>query len=91
MSINNVMELQKMPSKVIKRDGRKQPFDPSKITYAIDKAFAAIGERNQTLSFSLTYRVVEKIVKEGLKEPTVPQIQQLVENTLMEEGLYENC
>lgn len=81
----------KIPSKVTKRDGRQQPFDPSKITEAIKKAFDVSGEGDHSLALSLTYRVIEKIIEEGFSSPTVPQVQQVVENTLMEAGLFETA
>ncbi len=80
-----------MPSQVAKRDGRKQPFDPSKITEAIKKAFNAVGEDNHTMALSLTYKVIQNLIEKELKSPTVPQIQEVVENTLMEAGLYETA
>ncbi len=82
-------EVSAMPGKVLKRDGREQPFDPSKITHAINKAFSAVGEKDHALALSLTYHVIHKFVKEGTDTPTVPDIQREVENTLMEMGLYE--
>lgn len=81
----------KMPSKVTKKDGRDQPFDPSKITEAVKKAFNAVGKDDHTLALSLTYRVIEKLIEKDMRSPTVPQIQELVENTLMESGLYETA
>ncbi len=83
--------LSSMPSKVTKRDGRKQPFDPSKITEAIKKAFNAVGEDNHTLALSLTYKVIHNLIEKDLTSPTVPQIQEIVENTLMEAGLFETA
>lgn len=80
--------LTKMPSKVVKRDGREQPFDPSKITHAIKKAFTAVEKEDHSLALSLTYRVINKFAEEGIDSPTVPQVQEEVENTLMEAGMY---
>ncbi|OWZ84559.1 anaerobic ribonucleoside-triphosphate reductase [Natranaerobius trueperi] len=78
-----------MPSKVVKRDGREQPFDPSKITHAIKKAFSAVDKDNHSLALSLTYRVLNKLAEKGVDKPTVPRVQREVENTLMEAGHYE--
>ncbi|UMZ75324.1 anaerobic ribonucleoside-triphosphate reductase [Natranaerofaba carboxydovora] len=80
-----------MPSRVTKRDGRTQPFDPSKITEAIKKAFTAVGDDNHTLALSLTYKAIQKLIEKDLKAPTVPQIQEIVENTLMEAELFETA
>ncbi|ACB83726.1 anaerobic ribonucleoside-triphosphate reductase [Natranaerobius thermophilus] len=84
-----VTEVSKMPTKVVKRDGREQPFDPSKITNAIKKALKAIDKEDHSLALSLTYQVINKLTKHGVDKPTVPQIQEMVENSLMDTGHYE--
>ncbi len=82
-------ETSKMPARVVKRDGREQPFDPSKITHAINQAFAAVDEERHQVALSLTYRVINKLAQEKMNSPTVPQIQRVVEDTLMETGYFE--
>ncbi len=80
---------------VIKRSGRKVPFNETKITRAIEKALRATG----------TYkpRVAEKITKAVMAQlkdrrgdapefiPTVESIQDLIERTLMEVGYHDTA
>lgn len=66
---------------VIKRDGRIVPFNLSRIENAIKKAASAAGVTLD--SCLLAQKVREKITKETI---TVEEIQDLVEETLMEEG-----
>lgn len=69
---------------VIKRDGRKVPFDSEKIKYAIAEAFMACGKPHGYQVYqSLTSAVLDKI---AVPEIHVESIQDLVEEVLMEEG-----
>lgn len=77
---------------IIKRNGTRVPFDPNKIVIVMKKAFAAEGVSvdDDTLR-QMTDRVVAGLGKvcdsrEGC--PTVEQVQDLVENTLMERGYF---
>ena len=77
-------------SKVIKRDGRIVDFNPEKITIAIWKALKATGRDDRELAETLGARVVEKLKERFAgKTPHVEEIQDLVEETLVESGLYE--
>jgi len=66
---------------VIKRDGRTVPFDLSRIESAIQRAAFAVGVTLD--AHLLAQKVKEKIKKETI---TVEEIQDLVEETLMQEG-----
>jgi ribonucleoside-diphosphate reductase alpha chain len=74
--------------KIRKRDGRIVDFNPQKIADAIWKAARALGGRDRALSVKLAEEVVEALKKQ-LKPgeiPTVEQVQDLVEKTLIERG-----
>ena len=72
--------------KVIKRDGKKQSFDSSKIKKAIKGAFEDINQSpSDDILNILVSKVLEQLTK---KEYTVEQIQDIVELTLMKEGYY---
>jgi len=74
--------------KIRKRDGRIVDFNSNKIAEAIWKASKAVGGRDRTLAVKLTGHVVGKLEKQ-LKPneiPTVEQVQDLVEKTLIENG-----
>lgn len=73
---------------VIKRDGSVVDFTPQRITNAIYRAAVAVGGRDKRTAEKLTEKVVQTLEKqtpEG-ETPTVEQIQDIVEKTLIEEG-----
>jgi len=75
-------------SRVRKRDGRIVLFDQERITNAIFKAAQAVGGNDKELSKQLSNQVV-KVLEERFGTdiiPTVEQIQDLVEKTLIENG-----
>src|SRR3990170_3134274 len=74
--------------KIMKRDGRKVDFDSDKIVEAIWKAAQAVGSKDRTVAVKLADRVVEKLEKQLKPDevPSVEQVQDLVEKTLMESG-----
>jgi ribonucleoside-triphosphate reductase len=76
-----------MLSSIIKRDGRTQAFQESKITDAIFKCLEASGEPDRQLAMELTLEVIIKI-KQHYKEDnfTVENVQDLVETVLIEQG-----
>jgi len=79
--------------KVQKRNGEIVDFDQQKITNAIFKAITATGQGDGKKSKKLTDRVV-KILNRRFKEgeiPTVEQIQDIVEEVLILEGLVETA
>lgn len=81
-----------MISTIIKRNGTQVPFDPTKIVVVMKKAFAAeqVPVEDDILQ-QMTARVVVNLTtlcSDTLKSPTVEQVQDLVENTLMERGYF---
>ncbi|TYQ15766.1 UNVERIFIED_CONTAM: ribonucleoside-triphosphate reductase class III catalytic subunit [Acetivibrio alkalicellulosi] len=76
-----------MITKITKRDGRYERFQPEKITWAIYKAATACGGSDFSMSEKLCKQVVEVAEKiYADREPEVEQIQDLVEKVLIEEG-----
>jgi len=74
--------------KIRKRDGRIVNFDINKIAEAIWKAAKAVGGKDRALSEKLARQVVEALEKQLQpgEIPTVEQVQDLVEKTLIENG-----
>jgi len=74
--------------KIRKRDGRIVDFDLKKIAEAIWKAAKAVGGKDRALSVKLAEQVSERLEKQLKPEeiPTVEQVQDLVEKTLIENG-----
>jgi ribonucleoside-triphosphate reductase len=67
-----------------KRNGAIVSFDKHRITTAITKAFLEAGEGNRILAGKVTESVVETIMRSHVDEiPTVEDIQDIVEETLM--------
>ena len=77
-----------MIRKIRKRDGKVADFNPIKITNAIWKAAQAVGGKDHKKAAELTDKVLETLEKELKKGelPTVEQVQDTVEKTLIEEG-----
>jgi ribonucleoside-diphosphate reductase alpha chain len=76
--------------RIIKRDGRIVEFNPKKIVVAIWKALRATGRDDRKLAEELGARVVEKLEERFRDQtPHVEEIQDVVEETLVENGLYE--
>jgi len=76
--------------KVIKRDGSLEGFNEKKIENAIKKAFNAVGEEDR--SREIAEKVVNRIKGEYEKSkesPSVEHIQDIVEETLIEEGFLK--
>ena len=67
-----------------KRDGRIVPFDQGRIVTAIYKASNAVGQSDQELAEQLAAQVVDRLNTEAM--PTVEGVQDLVEQTLIENG-----
>src|SRR4051812_45354198 len=78
--------------KVKKRNGSIADFYPTKITVAVQKAFAAVtGSSHDEDAFAITKVVVDTLeAKYGNTAfiPTVEDIQDLVEMALMERGYF---
>lgn len=72
---------------IIKRDGRKVPFDEGKIVNAIKKSFDAVGEFNdERYCMDIADEVVQDIIYKISDIPTVEQIQDLVEESLIKKN-----
>lgn len=74
--------------KIRKRDGRVVEFDSKKIAEAIWKAAKAVGIRNKSLAAESSEQVVKQLEKQlrPSEIPSVEQVQDLVERTLIEHG-----
>jgi len=77
-----------MIRKIRKRDGKVVDFNPIRITNAIWKAAQAVGGKDHKAASELNEKVLERNEKELKKGeyPTVEQVQDAVEKTLIEEG-----
>lgn len=76
-----------MITKVIKRDGRKVPFNVEKISTAIMKAAAVLGGHDEEMAMDLAQKVCDYLEHEkGCRTPSVEQVQDAVEYLLIENG-----
>ncbi len=78
-----------MITRIIKRDGREVPFNIEKIANAIFKAAQAVGGSDFDQAMALACEVSEAVDKKCREEgvtPTVEQIQDMVETTLINHG-----
>ncbi|WMJ82635.1 anaerobic ribonucleoside triphosphate reductase [Oscillospiraceae bacterium LTW-04] len=75
-----------MITSIIKRDGRMVSFELDKITQAIYKAAQALGGNDHETAETLANQVVTYLESKGNQTPTVEQIQDAVEHTLIENG-----
>ena len=72
---------------IIKRDGRKVPFNIEKIANAIFKAAQTCGGTDFSVAMETAADVCGLYERENPgKVPTVEEIQDLVEKTLIEKG-----
>ena len=72
---------------IVKRDGRKVPYNREKITNAIFAAAKALGGTDIDTAREITAKVEEYLEKNiADTSPTVEQIQDAVEHTLIETG-----
>lgn len=72
---------------IVKRDGRRAAFVPDKIGSAIQKAFVATGQtQSNEYVASLATQVTERILEQGLVEPEVEDVQDVVETVLIDAG-----
>jgi len=73
---------------IVKRDGRRVAFDETKITTAIWKAMREVGDPDEAVAQALAGRVRETLdLRFPGERPTVEEIQDVVEETLIERGL----
>ena len=79
-------------AEIRKRNGDTTKFDQDKITNAIYKALLATSEGDRDLAQSLTNGVLNKLSSQGFgteNPPSVEDIQDMVESTLIEQGHSE--
>ena len=76
---------------IVKRDGKVAPFDASKITSAIFKAFKANNNYEKEKAEKIAEQVVSilNVVYKGDKIPTVENAQDIVETTLLNNGFTQ--
>ena len=73
-----------------KREGQLVEFDKKKITEAIFAAMLTAGEDNETVSEKVTDQVIIKLEKRFKdKIPQVEEVQDIVEETLIREGMVK--
>ena len=82
-----------MVESIIKRDGRAVDFHQEKIAEAVEKAFRASGAMQpRGVADGIAERVVEKVESGAIEgTPTVEGVQDLVEETLIEEGFTQTA
>ncbi len=74
--------------KIRKRDGSMVPFEPAKIATAIRKAIEVVGEGEPSQAEELTRAVTDKLEARFARDiPTVEEVQDLVEEALIAQGL----
>ena len=79
-------------AEIRKRNGDTTKFDQDKITNAIYKALLATSEGDRDLAQNLTNGVLSKLSSQGFgteNPPSVEDIQDMVESTLIEQGHSE--
>ena len=75
-----------------KRNGKVDSFNMDKITNAIFRALAATSKADRGLAEELAQGVVSKLMTQGFsasRQPSVEDIQDMVESTLIENGHSE--
>ena len=75
-----------MITTIIKRDGRKVPFNVPKIADAVYKAAKAVGGTDSDMALELASKACSVLEAAGNNVPTVEQVQDSVEKTLIESG-----
>jgi len=75
-----------MISSIKKRDGREVPFSSDKIADAIEKAFTATKINKDRDECNFLAKHIEEIIESENIEPTVENIQDVVERVLIESG-----
>ena len=78
---------------VRKRDGRITNFKKDKISNAVFKALEATGKLDREIADELASGVVSKLVEQGFSAsnpPSVEDIQDMVESTLIDKGHGES-
>ncbi len=91
--IKEPQKIENLIEKVRKRDGRVVSFEQDKIAKAIHKAVVATNQGDGDVSSKVSDRVVALLNRRFKKSeiPTIEQIQNIVEEALMLEGLVETA
>ena len=70
---------------IVKRDGRKEKFNPEKIAQAITKAFIEVDGQRTPLANAIIQGIVDEITNSKTHETiSVEEIQDIIENKLMQ-------
>ena len=77
-----------IPSTIIKRDGKTVPFDSDKIEQALGKCFRGLGRTPSVNLSEITHSVIN-IISVKFPQPTVEQVQDIVETVLQSLGEYD--
>lgn len=77
------------PQTIVKRDGRIVPFDIERIENALRKCFASLVEAPRTPVEVISQRAVNVVAAKYGEQPTVEQVQDIVEIVLQAAGEYE--
>lgn len=81
----------KHPQSVIKRDGQREPFHPERVQAAISKVGRASGEFSETEAERLAELAMTVLTLRQNGQPTVEQIQDGVEQTLLASGYFRSA
>jgi ribonucleoside-triphosphate reductase len=84
-------KVDKLITKVRKRDGTEVDFEPDKIANAIWKAAQSVGGTDKEMAKALSDKVVDALEDRfgGTTTPTIEQIQDIVEKVLVDNGHYK--
>ncbi|MCS7123039.1 MAG: adenosylcobalamin-dependent ribonucleoside-diphosphate reductase [Candidatus Aenigmarchaeota archaeon] len=81
-----------MIKNIIKRDGRIEDFNPSKIKNAVKKAMIATNTYSEKTLESIVKEILETIeIKFKNKIPHVEEVQDIVESTLVKFNLFDTA
>ncbi|MBR6408554.1 MAG: anaerobic ribonucleoside triphosphate reductase [Clostridia bacterium] len=76
-----------MITEIIKRDGRKVPFDKIRIANAVGKAFDACKQpKTSDYCMAIATMVENDLIEKGTVLPTVEEVQDCVESALIQSG-----
>ncbi len=80
-------------TEIIKRDYETAPFELDKITNAVEKAMISVENGSREDAEGISNRVLDSLISRKLKDanyiPTVEQVQDIVEDTLMDSTFHD--
>lgn len=80
------------PKFVVKRDGKKAPFDAEKIVIAIKKSGVETGEFGEAEARHIAFKVIKVLMHKYKNEiPDIEQIQDIVEESLIGENYFKTA